>query len=114
MPIAAYRQNVRLRMQCCIAGCPNSGRIRAIGHINDSREETMAVAEQVQVYMQRLPAAAQAEVLNFVEYLVAKAEREAPQHEAQAWSEVSLTAALHGMEDEDAPEYTMSDLKVLF
>jgi hypothetical protein len=37
----------------------------------------MAVAQQIQESVQRLPATFQAEVLDFVEYLLVKAEREA-------------------------------------
>ena len=43
------------------------------------------------------------EVLDFVEYLVAKAEREAARQEERAWSDLSLAFAMRGMEDEDTP-----------
>lgn len=74
----------------------------------------MAMAEQIQESLQRLPAVFQAEVLDFVEYLLAKAEREAIQQEEQAWSSISLATAMRGMEDEETPLYTISDLKVVF
>jgi hypothetical protein len=51
----------------------------------------------------------QAEVLDFVEYLLAKAEREAGQEEDRAWRVGSLASALRGMEVE-GPEYTEADL----
>jgi hypothetical protein len=35
----------------------------------------MVIAERIQQYVQRLPASLQVEVLDFVEYLLAKAER---------------------------------------
>jgi hypothetical protein len=74
----------------------------------------MALTEKIQQYVDRLPAAFQAEVLDFVEYLLAKAEREAVRQEERAWSNLSLALAMRGMEDEDAPTYTLSDLKVEF
>jgi hypothetical protein len=53
-------------------------------------------------------------VLDFVEYLLAKAEREAIRREERAWSDLSLSSAMRGMEDEDTPAYTLSDLKAEF
>jgi hypothetical protein len=41
----------------------------------------MVLAEKIQQCVERLPAAFQAEVLDFVEYLLAKAEREAVRQE---------------------------------
>ncbi len=74
----------------------------------------MAVADKIRRYMRRLPAASQAEVLDFVEYLLNKAERETVRQEERDWSSLSLSSAMHGMEDEDAPTYTTSDLKTVF
>jgi hypothetical protein len=74
----------------------------------------MALTEKIQEYVDRLPAAFQAEVLDFVEYLLAKTEREAVRQEERAWSDLSLALAMRGMEDEDAPTYTLSDLRVEF
>ena len=74
----------------------------------------MALAEKIQHYVQRLPASFQVEVLDFVEYLLAKAEREGVRQEERAWSNLSLSFAMRGMEDEDTPTYTTSDLKVVF
>ncbi len=70
----------------------------------------MALVEKIQQYVQRLPAPFQAEVLDFVEYLLTKAER----HDERDWSDLSLTFALRGMEDEDTPLYTLSDMRVIF
>ena len=70
----------------------------------------MALADKIQQYVQRLPTAFQAEVLDFVEYLLAKTERQ----EASDWSGLSLTFAMGGMADEEAPLYTQADLKVIF
>jgi hypothetical protein len=74
----------------------------------------MILSERIQQHVQKLPASFQAEVLNFVEYLAAKAEREAIQQERRDWSSLSLSSAMRGMEDEDTPLYTPSDLKVVF
>jgi hypothetical protein len=51
----------------------------------------------------------QGEVLNFVEYLQAKAEK----HERKDWSNLSLSSAMRGMEDEQTP-YSLADLKESF
>jgi hypothetical protein len=74
----------------------------------------MLLSERIQQYVQRLPASFQAEVLDFVEYLTTKAEREAVQQERRSWSSLSLSSAMRGMEHEDTPVYTLSDLKVVF
>jgi hypothetical protein len=73
----------------------------------------MLIHEQIQEYVLKLPASSQAEVLDFVEYLITKAEREALVEENREWTDFSLASAMRGMEDEDTP-YTLSDLKVVF
>jgi hypothetical protein len=73
----------------------------------------MTVTEAIQQNIQKLPLSFQAEVLDFVEYLLAKADRESLREE-EAWSGLSLTLAMRGMEDEAAPTYVPSDLKVVF
>jgi len=74
----------------------------------------MVLADKIQQYVERLPASFQAEVLDFVEYLLTKVEREVATRDERVWSDFSLSSAMRGMEDEDAPSYTMSDLKVKF
>lgn len=74
----------------------------------------MVITERIQQCVQRLPASFQVEVLDFVEYLLAKAEREAVRQEEKDWSDLSLSFAMCGMEDEDTPMYTTDDLKVVF
>ncbi len=74
----------------------------------------MAITERIQQYVQRLPIAFQTEVLDFVEYLVTKAEHDTSREEEQDWSALSLALAMRGMEDEDVPAYTIADLKVVF
>ena len=74
----------------------------------------MAITEKIQQYVQKLPAAFQAEVLDFVEHLLTKVERGTPREEERAWSDLSLALAMRGMEDEVTPTYTVSDLRVVF
>lgn len=70
----------------------------------------MAIADQIQSYVQRLPSTVQAEVLDFVEYLLSKAER----REESEWSRLSLALAMEGLEEEDTPDYSSADLKIVF
>ena len=74
----------------------------------------MVVTEKIQRYIQKLPTSLQSEVLDYVEYLLAKAENEAGHLEEKAWSDLSLNTAMHGMENDADPNYTISDLKVVF
>ena len=74
----------------------------------------MVITERIQRRIQELPASFQTEVLDFVEYLLTKADRETLRQEERDWSSLSLTLAMRGMEDEKAPTYTTSDLKVVF
>jgi Protein of unknown function (DUF2281) len=69
----------------------------------------MTLDEKIQHYAQKLPASYQEELLDYVQYLLMKAE----QQEKQDWTSLSLTSAMRGMEDE--PDlYSLSDLKVVF
>mgnify|MGYP001189139887 FL=1 len=70
----------------------------------------MAITEQIQVYVQQLPTASQTEVLDFIEYLLAKAECQ----EERECSELSLSLALRGTEEDEKATYTTTDLKVTF
>jgi hypothetical protein len=77
----------------------------------------MVPAERIQQYIQRLPASSQIEALDFVEYLLTKAERETSdlvQQKGREWSGLSLALAMRGMEDEPVPLYNASDLQVVF
>jgi hypothetical protein len=75
----------------------------------------MAVAEKIEEYVRRLPERLQAEVLDFVEYLLAKAERESATREEREWTQLSLALAMRDMEeDEEDPDYSASDLKESF
>jgi len=69
----------------------------------------MALDEKVFQYVQRLPRSLQEELLNFIQYLLVKAE----QQEKQEWGVLSLSSAMRDMEDEPAL-YSMGDIKVRF
>jgi hypothetical protein len=66
----------------------------------------MAVLEQIQEKVKQLPEPTQHEVLNFVDYLLHRSRQE-----DVLWSKLSLRWALHGLEDDDEPEYTLQDVK---
>lgn len=74
----------------------------------------MQVEEEIQKNVRKLPETFQVEVLNFIEYLLAKSEREVARQDELDWSGFSLASAMREIEDEDMPTYTMDDLKVLF
>ncbi len=74
----------------------------------------MFLAERVQQAVQRLHMPFQAEALDFVECLPTKAERETAQEESRDWARLSLSYAMRGMEGEDDPACTTSDLQVVF
>jgi len=68
----------------------------------------MVLSEKIQEYIQKLPPSFQEEVIDYLEFLLAKAERE-----DKEWSRLSLASAMRDMEDE--PElYTLADLKVKY
>jgi hypothetical protein len=69
----------------------------------------MTLDEKIHLYTQKLPYSFQEEVLDFVQYLLTKAE----QQEKQDWASLSLSSAMRDMEDE--PDlYTLSDLRIIF
>ena len=74
----------------------------------------MLVSRKIHENVQKLPMPFQTEVLDFVEYLLMKSEREVAKEKDLNWSDFSLGAAMRGMEDEDTPIYTVDDLKVVF
>lgn len=74
----------------------------------------MQITEEIHKNVQMLPGMFQAEVLDFVEYLLIKSKREITQQEEPDWESLSLYSAMRGMENEDVPNYTIDDLKVVF
>lgn len=74
----------------------------------------MTTIEKISQQTRNLPEIYQTEVLDFVEYLIGKAKIRAksePLLEEQQWFNFSLSQAMDGLEDEDIPMYTESDLK---
>lgn len=74
----------------------------------------MLQVEKLQSDIQKLPADLQQEVVDFVEFLLTKVDRNAARYEEVEWSHAGLEYMLRCMEAEegdDAPVYTMSDLK---
>ncbi len=74
----------------------------------------MPMSERIQRYVEKLPQPLQAEVLDFVEYLLSKVERETSQQDEADWAALSLAFAMRGMEEETEPNYTTHDLKVVY
>lgn len=72
-------------------------------------ERPMVLSQKIQSFIEKLPPSYEEEVVDFLAYLLAKAERE----ENRAWSEVSITYAMRGMEDEPS-DYSIADLKVVY
>jgi len=60
-----------------------------------------------------LPERSQVEVLDFVEFLLKKSEGITSDRESREWSYLSLSFAMHGMEEEE-PQYTAKDIKEHF
>jgi len=70
---------------------------------------TMTTLERIMQHLQALPAPAQQEVLDFVEFLRQRMVTE----ENALWSRFSLASAMRGMEAEEV-EYTDADIKEFF
>ena len=73
----------------------------------------MTVAQRILQHLRSLPESKQAQVLDFVEYLEAKARARDREQEDADWSAFSLSEAIRGMESEDPP-YSTKDLKEVF
>jgi len=73
----------------------------------------MTTIEKISQQTGNLPETYQMEVLDFVEYLTIKTNKKVGVSllEEQEWSKFSLSQAMEGLEDEDFPLYTESDLK---
>jgi hypothetical protein len=66
----------------------------------------METADRIYKEVKALPEPLRREVLEFVEHLALKL-----REEDADWSELSLRAALRGLEDEPGPEYGEADFK---
>ena len=69
----------------------------------------MSFAQKVTQHMEHLPQSLQAEVLDFVEHLETKKVAK----DTVAWSHLSVSQAMRGMESEKSP-YSENDLKEHF
>ncbi len=69
----------------------------------------MNLVEKIIKNIQVLPKSKQVEVLDFVEYLRSNVEKQ----ERKDWTDLSLSSAMRGMEDEKSP-YSLDDLKEIF
>ena len=69
----------------------------------------MTLDEKIQQYAQKLPVSFQKELLDFVQYLLMKAE----QKETQDWASLSLSSAMRDIENEPVL-YSISDIRVVF
>jgi hypothetical protein len=69
----------------------------------------MTLDEKIYQYVQKLPRSLQEELLDYVEYLVMKAE----QQEHQEWQSLSLSSAMRDLEDESV-SYSLSDVRESF
>ena len=69
----------------------------------------MTLAEEILQNIQALPKSKQHEVLDFIEYLRSKTESQ----ENKDWSNLTLSSAMRGMEDEQS-QYSINDLKESF
>jgi hypothetical protein len=63
----------------------------------------MGLEEKIIQQVRNLPERKKAEVLDFVEYLRTKGEE-------KDWSDLSLSSAMRGMENQDTP-YSLNDIK---
>jgi len=69
----------------------------------------MGLAEKIVEDIRTLPESKQIEVLDFVEYLKLKTEKD----EELSWENLSISSAMRGMENEDSP-YSLNDLRETF
>ena len=69
----------------------------------------MSLAEKVIQNLKILPKSKQIEVLDFIEYLREKIEKQ----DNRDWDNFSISAAIREMENESSP-YSLNDLKEIF
>jgi hypothetical protein len=70
----------------------------------------MTILEKIVEKLKAMPESTQAEVLNFVEYLKAKKDRDS---EEERWERFSLNSAMRGIAEEPSP-YGVQDIKEKF
>ncbi len=77
------------------------------------QETKVTLTEKILEHAKDLPESLQAEVLDFVEYLESKTQKERIGENKRDRADFSLMSAMRGMEDEPTP-YTIDDLKERF
>lgn len=74
----------------------------------------MRVSERIYEEVRKLPELLQAEMLDFIQYLASKMERESTPEDELSSASLSLSLDMRGMEDEDMPTYSTHDLREAF
>jgi len=70
----------------------------------------MTVTERIVEHLRDLPPSVQQRVLHFVELLEARINGDGKANELAEWSEMSLSNAMRGMEEEEEP-YSLDDIR---
>jgi hypothetical protein len=78
--------------------------------LEQNKDKLMTVKQIIQAKIDILPESKQTEVLNFLNLLIESDRELSTQQESLDWSQFSLTQAMQGLEDDNLPEYTESDL----
>ncbi|MBM3332275.1 DUF2281 domain-containing protein [candidate division WOR-3 bacterium] len=73
----------------------------------------MSTLEETVKLMQELPDRLQAEVRDFAEFLATRGGETSAVRDGD-WTALSLICAMRGMENEEGPTYSLSDLKETF
>jgi len=74
----------------------------------------MLLIEKIQADVQKLPEHLQREVLDLVEFLLAKSTQDAERQDELVWSNAVMAYTMQRMDEDegdDAPVYTLDDLK---
>lgn len=71
----------------------------------------MIITKKINEKVKNLPKSSQEEVLDFADYLLRKSQYKSSNKENDEWSNLSLSFAMRGMENEDQPNYTLDDVK---
>ena len=73
----------------------------------------MTTLDHISQHLQTLPEPVLREVLDFVEFLKSRHKISKAREEDTMWTDLSLTSAMRGMEDEKT-SYTLTDIKESF
>ena len=74
----------------------------------------MKLKDEIAENVKKLPENFQAEVLDFIKYLIMKYQSNEVREKENEGSSLSLNSAMSGMENEDTPYYDEKDIKVKF